>query len=710
MIGEDQASLGVPGSAERARNLAYLFLSGGVLGLVLVGLLPLPPDTNVTGVLVTVGLSLLVGSLLLAFAGRQPAWAVPAALVMGTMVVSGDVYFAGDVRTDDEMLYVLVCFYAFYFLSLRQALAQMVMLGGAYGLVLLMRGEPDGPARWVLTVSTLLVAGLLIRRLVSALVRGAEHSVKREGALRQAEEQFRGAFDDAAVGMALVDLEGRWIRVNDALVGLLGRSADELVGMSFRDVTVAQDAASDAAALRGLVSGEQTTHHAEKRYRHADGAVVWVSLSVSLVRDDSGRPLHLISQMQDITERKVAERELTTRALQDPLTGLPNRSLFMDRLGVALARIQRKASPLSVFFLDLDRFKLVNDSLGHAAGDRLVIEAAGRLRELLRPDDTVARIGGDEFTVLCEATDEHAASALAERIGSSLCEPFLIDDREVFVSASIGITVARDGAIAAESLTREADAAMYRAKERGRSRFTIFDGGMRLRGAERLELENELRRAIATEELVVHYQPEVWLESGRISGVEALVRWNHPRWGLIAPDEFIPVAEESGLIVALGTWVLRTACMQARAWRDAHDGHSLCLAVNLSPRQLAESDVIEVVSHALQASAIEPRSLCLEITESAVVDVGLSTLESLQKLGVRLAIDDFGVGFSSLNQIRRMPPVDTLKIDRSFVEDLGRGRTDTAIVAAIIGMARSLAPRPSPRASRPPSRPASSCA
>jgi diguanylate cyclase (GGDEF)-like protein/PAS domain S-box-containing protein len=511
---------------------------------------------------------------------------------------------------------------------------------------------------------------------------------ERETALARAEERFRSAFEDAAVGMALVGLDGRWLRVNDALGRLLGYPASKLVGMRFSDVTPEGDQAADEAALKGLVNGTLPVHQREKRYRRADGRIVWISLSVSLVRDDRGRPLHLISQMQDITDRKAAERELAERALHDPLTGLPNRALFLDRVQVALARTERTKQPLAVFFIDLDHFKLVNDSLGHAVGDGMLIDVARRLQSALRPSDTVSRFGGDEFTVLSENIDEAGAVEVAERITASLAEPFRAGGRELYASASIGATISRDHRVAPEAMLRDADAAMYRAKDDGRSRLVIFDGAMRSRVTERLELESDLRRALERDELRLLYQPLIDLETQQITGVEALVRWQHPERGLLEPAAFLPVAEEGGLISALGHWVVRAACRQASLWESA--GYELEVAINLSPTELREPDLPSTVAAAIAQTRARADRLCFEITEQAAIDCGVAPLTALKELGVSLALDDFGTGFSSLNQIRQLPPVDIVKIDRSFTAGLGRGRQDTAIVTAIISIANTL--------------------
>jgi diguanylate cyclase (GGDEF)-like protein/PAS domain S-box-containing protein len=677
-----------PAPRERARALSYLFLGGGALGTLALTLFPIPPGTDSGGELVTIAISLSAGLVLFLAADRLPDWAAVAGLGLGAVVVSLDIYFAGEIRTNDEMFYVLVSFYAFYYLPRRQAAIQLTFVGALYAATLILKSEPEGSTRWLITIGTLAACGALTARLVSQLERRAAQSRARGEALRQAEEQFRSAFENAAIGMALTSLDGRWIRVNEALARLTGYSVAELTGMGFRELTPEEEVVEDINALERLASGELSVYQAEKRYRRSDGGIVWVLLSTSLVRDSDGRPLHLISQMQDVTDRKAVERELADRALHDPLTGLPNRLLFLDRVGVAIARIERSRAPAAVFFIDLDRFKLVNDSLGHSVGDQMLIDVARRLRGAMRPEDTVSRFGGDEFTILAENIDEHAAELVAERIGRSLSKPFTIDGRELYANASIGVSICRDHRARPDEMLRDSDSAMYRAKEHGGSSCVIFEGGMRSLARARLQLENDLRRAIERDQLHLVYQPLVELDTGRMFGVEALARWDHPDLGPMSPAEFIPVAEESGLIVRLGECILDAACRQAREWQDA--GFKLKVAVNISPRQLAESNLAAMVMETVSRWGVDPSGLCLEIIESAALSAGIAPLEDLKAIGVGLAIDDFGTGFSSLDQIRRLPPVDTLKIDRSFVEDLGRRPAANAIIGAVIGMAKAL--------------------
>jgi diguanylate cyclase (GGDEF)-like protein len=389
-------------------------------------------------------------------------------------------------------------------------------------------------------------------------------------------------------------------------------------------------------------------------------------------------------------ERRRSEEQTQHEALHDPLTGLPNRSLFLDRLEHALSVTARRESSVAVLFLDLDQFKLVNDSLGHAAGDELLSSVAPRLEQALRPGDTVARFGGDEFAVLAEDIgSERGATRIAERIAESLSRPFVLRDREHFVSASIGISIGT-GSEQPEALIRDADSALYRAKERGRGGYEIFDEVMRSRVIEHMQIENDLRRAIQRDELELHYQPVIRLRDGSIVAMEALLRWNHPDRGLVGPLAFIPVAEESRLIVPIGRWVIEQACRQAAMWQQlSPDAAPVSVAVNLSARQLADPHLLSHLEGSIRANRIDPSTLWLELTETTLLDETTfveRTLESLKGLGVRLVLDDFGVGFSSLGYLKRLP-LSMIKLDRSFVENLTEGSHDAAIVRAVSEMA-----------------------
>jgi diguanylate cyclase (GGDEF)-like protein len=359
---------------------------------------------------------------------------------------------------------------------------------------------------------------------------------------------------------------------------------------------------------------------------------------------------------------------------------------------LALARLHRHQTSIAVLFIDLDNFKVVNDSLGHNAGDRLLVELGTRLKDAMRPSDTIARFGGDEFVVLCEdITEARDAVCVGERIVAAAADPFLLDGREMFVSASVGVALALDDSATPETLLRDADAAMYRAKERGHGRVEVFDEALRTRIMERLDLENGLRRALKRGELRVYYQPEMSSSKGRMVGVEALVRWEHPERGLLQPSAFVPIAEETGLIVEIGEWVLNEACQQIAAWR--RNGAEIAVAVNVSARQLVQRDIVDVVRGALERSGLPAEALCLEITESAVMrdpEAALATLTLVKELGVKVALDDFGVGFSSLAQLKEMLPLHALKVDRSFISGIADDARNSAIVAAVVMMATTL--------------------
>jgi diguanylate cyclase (GGDEF)-like protein/PAS domain S-box-containing protein len=551
----------------------------------------------------------------------------------------------------------------------------------------------DGGWRTIEAMSTNLLHDPAIAGLVVS-ARDVTDRRRAEAELREAQERFRSAFEHAPIGMALMTLDGQLFRVNRAMVQILGRSTDELLRVGVRDLTHPDDHAAAAEVLGRLLADEVPSCQLELRYIHHDGHPVWVALSTSIVRDVNGNPLYFVLQLEDITERKASGEALAHQAIHDPLTGLPNRMLFVDRLGRDLSRAGGMHPRVAVLFLDLDRFKVVNDSLGHSAGDRLLVAVADRLSSAMRQDDVVARFGGDEFVVMCQnVTSIEAAELTAERLASVIAKPFALVEGEVFVTASIGIALSDGQNETPETLLRNADAAMYRAKENGRDRAEVFDTPTHHRAVDDLRTDTALHRAIERGELRMHYQPVLDLVRGRLTGFEALIRWQHPERGLVPPSEFIPLAEETGLIVPLGMWALEEACRQATRWHAASaDGTRVSISVNLSPRQLTEPSLPNEVARVLSETRIHADSVWLEITESTLMrdaESALSGLSALRALGLHLSVDDFGTGYSSLAYLERLP-VESLKIDRSFVAGVGERADSTAITTAIVNLARGL--------------------
>jgi diguanylate cyclase (GGDEF)-like protein/PAS domain S-box-containing protein len=680
----------------------------------------------------------------------------------------------------------------------------------------------DGSWRYIETTRSNVLDEPAVQGVVSN-ARDVTERKQAERALRESEARFRAMFDRAAIGMALVNAEGRLLESNPALREMLGYSDEELRGMHFADLTHPEDVVEDAASFEELVAGDIDRFRLEKRYVRKDGRLLWGCLTSSSVPGTGGDPWFMVGMVEDITERKEAERalreseeryravversveaiylfdpetkqvleanatfeellgysadellemkiydfvahdvddidmnvkrhlieekrfvgerkyhqkdgrllevevsatlipydgqeavccvvrdvtgrkaleeELARQAFHDSLTDLPNRALFLDRLGHTLARARRGDGQAAVLFVDLDDFKIVNDSLGHESGDLLLVEVAGRLRSCVRPGDTVARLFGDEFAVLLESpTAGDEAQMVAARVLERLQTPFEINGREIFASASIGITDCVPVRDADQDLHQErpadvlrrADLAMYTAKRRGKNGYEVFSPSMNTRVFERMELENQLRRAVEREEFVVHYQPIIDLNTGAIRGVEALARWNHPERGLIVAEEFAKVVEETGLIRPVGRRVFEEACRRAKEWREQYPDRQLLMSVNFSASQFVhQADLIPKVLH---DTGLDPRALVIEITERAVMDdaeFALGKLQRMKDLGVSFIIDDYGTGYSCLQYLKLMP-VDSLKIDGSFIAGLGRDWGDTAIVSGTIDLAHAL--------------------
>jgi diguanylate cyclase (GGDEF)-like protein/PAS domain S-box-containing protein len=577
--------------------------------------------------------------------------------------------------------------------------ASIASAGLADGEVLQVRyrgRHADGGWRWLSRRITpfrrddagSVVEVLSVVRDISGTVAAEEQLAEADRVRWLAEARLQIGFDQAGIGAAILGLDGIPIRVNAALCALLGRPAELLIGRLWTGY-YHPDEEPPAQVVQAQLAAGNDTFGDERRFIRPDGSIVWASTTVSVVRDQDGAPDYLFAQLADMTERKELEHELTHLALHDSLTGLPNRALLTDRLVHSLARSHRRHSQLGVLFLDVDRFKLVNDSLGHSSGDDLLRQAAARIQAVIRPDDTLARFGGDEFVVVCDDLSQAEVEQIAGRILEQLIRPWLIGDQEITVTASLGIAIAGPDATP-ESLLRESDAAMHQAKERGRGRVEIFDEALRVKATNQLATASALALALERDEFTVYYQPIVDLFTGEMVSAEALLRWEHPDRGLVSPAEFIPLAEESGLIVPIGAWVLEQACNELVTWQRHHP--TMTISVNLSVRQVLAPDIATVIQDIVQRTGASPEHLCLELTESVFmedVDYFARTLSNLKSLGVQLSIDDFGTGYSSLSYLKRFP-VDAVKIDRAFVDGLGTDPHHTALVAAILAMADAL--------------------
>ena len=522
-----------------------------------------------------------------------------------------------------------------------------------------------------------------------------EQAQQHVAELEESEGRFRSAFDHTAVGMALVEPLGHIVQVNSSLCQITGYEEAELLTLNYQSLTHPSEVNKVQMLVQQLLSRQIPTFQFDTQYITKKNETIWVHLCVSIALDINTKSDRLIFQLQNITDRKRAEARLQHDALHDAMTGLPNRVLFMTHLKRVIDRGKRNPERLfAVLFLDLDRFKIINDSLGHLAGDQLLTEAANRLQVCLRLGDTIARLGGDEFAVLLEdLTSLEEANLVAQRIQSAIARPFGLHGQQVFTTVSIGIAHGSQGYEHAEEMLRDADTAMYRAKAQGTSLCEVFDHGMHSAAVERLRLETDLRRAIPRQEFVLHYQPIIALDTGIMHGFEALIRWNHPERGLISPLDFIPVAEETGLIVSLGEWVLNEACQQLQIWQKEYPERPfLQMSVNLSAKQFFQTDLIGQIKNLLNNININPHSLKLEITESTVmgnVDKGISLMKQIRALGIELSVDDFGTGYSSLSYLPHFP-LDTLKIDRSFVSQMNANHENVEVIRAVIALAKSL--------------------
>ncbi|MFT7647656.1 MAG: diguanylate cyclase (GGDEF)-like protein/PAS domain S-box-containing protein [Candidatus Poriferisodalaceae bacterium] len=542
---------------------------------------------------------------------------------------------------------------------------------------------------WVIGLAGLLLS-IAAFAVATELTRVAARQADSAQELRRSNRRFATGFENAPIGMAEVTSTGAFIRVNAAMTTLLGYSPAELADVSLFDLVHPDDQDTHARRISGVLDGSALASHTEVRYWSQDGKERVIDESISALEQEGDR--HLLVQAKDVTRQREAEQELMRQALHDELTGLPNRALLFDRLRHALdTRLQ--GDELGVLFVDLDQFKIVNDSLGHTAGDRLLTVVADRILGCVGDGDTVARFGGDEFVVVCDGAKEQAdVLRVARLILEAVKRPIELSGSAFQVTASIGATFALDKSATPESLLRDADSAMYRAKGTGRNKIEVFDDTLWIAAVQRLDLEASLRRAVENEEFTVHYQPVMSIEQGDIVSFEALVRWEHPERGLLRPDEFLRVAEEAGLLDEMDLATLRAACSQFASWSKRPGAEKWRLSVNCSPLWLRDLAMVDSLPSLLEETGLEPSRLCLEITERVLVedaDKAKGVIRRLHAMGICVAIDDFGTGYSSLSCLSQLS-VDILKIDRSFVENIGQDTATDAIIAAVIEMATAL--------------------
>ena len=572
--------------------------------------------------------------------------------------------------------------------AIEQALGEKRRFNLEYRVV-----RADGAVRWVWERGSGIPQAPGKGMMLEGFIQDITERKQADEALREAERRYRSIFENAIEGIFQSMPDNGYLAVNPALARMYGYASPQEMIDTLHDIE--RELYVDPqrrAEFRQLLERDGVVTNFESRVYRRDGEIIWISENARAVRNDEGRLLFFEGTVEAITERKVHEAEIRFQATHDALTGLPNRTLLHDRMRQAVLHAERYGTLAAVAFLDLDQFKFINDSLGHQVGDQLLKITAERLTGCLRGSDTVARQGGDEFVLLLTNQDSIESVTLTlQRVLHEVAQPWHANDLEFQVTCSIGVSLCPTDGCDADTLLKNADSAMYRAKELGRNNFQYFSAEMNSTATDRLELLNRLRQAIANDELTLHYQPKISLQSGAVIGAEALIRWNSPQSGLIPPGVFIPLAEETGLIIPIGEWVLRAACRQNKAWQDA--GHPpLVMSVNLSLRQLARGDVVELVQRVLDETGLAPRYLELEITESVMateVDKSFAMLNRLRALGVRISLDDFGTGYSSLSYLKCFP-VDTLKIDSSFVRDIASDEDSAAIVKAIISLGHIL--------------------
>jgi diguanylate cyclase (GGDEF)-like protein len=730
-----------PNRRHVARSLGLLFLIEGALGEAWL-LLPHHAGETLAVLLVCVlaqvlGIWMRRGGL-----DAAPVWVLKAIVTLGTLLAAAGCVFSGSTETGFAFFFLWVTPYAVYF-GLRQAAFQTVLavLGLVGSRMAIANGHfgTSEVGEWLLPAATIIVVSSIVHQLTRELGRADRERLvsereRAEAEARRAASERERAHREAAMArlgrLALrasdrallldetVRVLTETLRVEHCAILELHGDGGELQAVAAIGFEAGEDVPADEQRLGGYVLGgdepiivwewaserrfsvpslrdrgiRATAAAAIRGRSGAFGIIAVHSATVGAFSGEEGQWLQSIADLlASALDRERSEAVMRHQSLHDALTGLPNRALFFDRVEHAFGRAERFGFGVAVLLLDVDGFKTVNDSLGHQAGDELLVEVGSRLQDVVRSSDTVARLGGDEFVVLAEVESDDEAFEIADRIAQVWEQPFAVASGEVFCSASVGIAVGRQAQSPAKML-READAAMYRAKERGRGRSEMFDEAMRRDAFERLRTESDLRRALERDEFHVLYQPIFDTVTLRPMGVEALVRWQHPTRGIVGPVEFIPLAEETGLIAPLGRWVLEHAVEEVAGWRLRFPDVPLRVAVNVSGQQLARPEFLHEVRNALAASGLPPECLGLEITESILIkESGAphSTLVALRDMGVKVLIDDFGTGYSSLARLKRFP-LDVIKVDRSFVDGVGAEDEDTAIVAAIVEIARSL--------------------
>ncbi|MGZ8399410.1 MAG: putative bifunctional diguanylate cyclase/phosphodiesterase, partial [Gemmatimonadales bacterium] len=666
---------------------AYPLASMLVLLGVTTVLLRRPIDGNrlafgllVTGVSVGVVADLTFNLVQLEVGSRSASWADAVFLLCYVMLIaSAELYWRRPVAQREASALPL---------TRLQAISPLPYLavGTTYALLLFVALRPWTDPISGLAIGALLVTGLVVLRQLLAV--GENVGLLAEHAARQNEARFRSLVQHSSDVIIVIRADGTVRFVSPSATRVFGYDPSEMLRQTVSELLHPDDRERAAAFFRQAAQAPGVTGPVEWRFRQPDGSWLHAEILATNLLDDA-TVKGVVLNTRDVSERRRLEEQLTHQAFHDPLTGLANRALFRDRVSHALALAQRRGSPVTVVFLDLDDFKKVNDSLGHGEGDRLLIAVAERFLACARSADTVARLGGDEFAILIEGAE--GRDGLPDRLAAAMSHPFSLSGNQVRATASIGVASASPGD-RADDLLRNADMAMYAAKRHGKGRAETYESRMYADVRERLDLETALRAAVERQELKLLYQPIVHLPSGGIYGVEALIRWEHPQFGRLLPQHFIPLAEDTGVIVQLGSWVLGEACRQLQIWRAAHPRLSLAMAVNISGRQLQGSGLADALRQTLTSSGVDPASVVLEITESVLMqqtDPVLERLQQLKALGVRLAIDDFGTGYSSLSYLQRFP-IDILKIAKPFVDEVGHGADRSALARAIVGLGDTL--------------------